>query len=231
MGREIQLDLAEESVANVMEAGFGAVDVRTESGIVFRFEPMADGHAFDDGYFPFEDPDYSGPAARNWVFEIDEIPSQVIDALEDAGYEYTGKSSHPRGLMPFLGDDSESDTWRDRAERYADVIVVDEPEAEDEAEPAETATDDEPTEDTDSDTDSRPESPAIGTRFEHAETGEVVEVVEHMFGSDSSPRPHPAEPHTPFTVEPTDGGERVGFPGPESFYEEYEPVDADEVKQ
>lgn len=112
-----ELDEETEPVMEVNEVGIGAVDVRTLNGFVFRFQRMAGGYSFDDGYLPGEDPSTDDPS-RSWVFSTDEVPKYVIEYLEDLGYEYTGKSAGPRAT---LVDEDPDQSWRERAEKYATV--------------------------------------------------------------------------------------------------------------
>ena len=146
----IELTAETDPVEDVSTGGFMSVDVRTESGFTFRFHKMDGGYSFDDGYLPGENPDEDHPD-RAWVFGIDEVPEHVLDALRDAGYEYTGKSAGPRAMLVDLGDDSEDDTWHDRAERYARASL-----------PAFG-------------------TPDIGSVFMDTQTGETVTVINHMF--------------------------------------------------
>lgn len=125
MGRATDLEdveITDETapVETVSDDPFMAVDVVTEPGFVFRFRSMADGYSFGDGFLPGEDPDRDNPS-RSWVFSLNEVPQHVIDALESSGYEYTGESASPRSLLTEFGEDSEDDTWVDRARRYAVV--------------------------------------------------------------------------------------------------------------
>lgn len=57
------------------------------------------------------------------------------------------------------------------------------------------------------------ESPEIGSSFVHQQTGERVEVVEHMFQDEAD---------TPFVVRRESDGEEIGFETPEQFFSEYE---------
>ena len=70
------------------------------------------------------------------------------------------------------------------------------------------------------------ESPDIGEKFEHNETGEVVEVVSHMF------QKHPDDEraseclNTPFVVERQSDGQEIGFEDVPEFYASYDHLDA-----
>lgn len=108
---------AESATMAVNTTGFGGVEVSTPAGFVFRFARMGDGCAFVDGYLPSEDPDATTPD-RGWVFETYEVPAAVVEALTDAGYDYTGESATPRAR--FI-DESAGCTWQERAARYAVV--------------------------------------------------------------------------------------------------------------
>lgn len=113
-----ELDEESEPVMEINEVGIGAVDVRTFNGFLFRFQRMADGYAFDDGYVPGEDHTAFEDPSRAWVFSTDEVPDYVVEALEGAGYEYTGESAGPRATL--VGED-ETKTWRERAEEYTEA--------------------------------------------------------------------------------------------------------------
>jgi len=61
------------------------------------------------------------------------------------------------------------------------------------------------------------ESPAKGRTFEHKDTGEQVEVIQHMFDSED-------DPTTPFVVQRQSDGQKIGFESPAQFYEKYNAV-------
>lgn len=64
-------------------------------------------------------------------------------------------------------------------------------------------------------------TPEIESEFKHDESGEHVVVVEHMFDVP----PESMNGISPFIIERSSDGERIGFEDAELFYDEYTAVE------
>ena len=123
---DYEINAENEPVVGVSKVGLSGVAVRTANGFEFRFDKAlpsdSDGYAFDDGFLPGENSNNQSPN-RGWVFSNDEVPEHVVEALEDAGYEYGGGSGPKTTLS--LGADEPPEGWVERAEQHAQVDIAD----------------------------------------------------------------------------------------------------------